>query len=97
LPEDESHYWRGAIDAIKGDYDAAMEQYRQAIRLRPGDVKWRYELALLYVQREMWDEALEQAQWCARLAPHLAEVRTLLERIHKARLAADNASKPDER
>lgn len=43
--------------AAPGLYDAAVEAYRQALRLRPGDAdaKWNYELAL----RER-DEAMQQ-------------------------------------
>lgn len=41
---------RGAADAeaARALYDAAVEAYRQALRLQPGDVdaKWNYELAL---------------------------------------------------
>jgi tetratricopeptide (TPR) repeat protein len=85
LPAAEAHYWRGAIHALQGDQLAAIEEYLQAIRLRPDHTPWRYELALMYVERGMWDEAHEQAQWCARLAPHLPEIRALRERIHQAR------------
>ncbi|MBI3467789.1 MAG: O-antigen ligase family protein [Planctomycetes bacterium] len=85
LPTAEAHYWRGAIRALQGDYQAAIEEYLQAIRLRPSHTPWRYELALMYADRDMWDEAHEQAQWCARLAPRLPEIRALLERIHQAR------------
>lgn len=44
--------------AAMGLYDAAVEAYRQALRLRPddGDAKWNYELAL----RERQDQMQQQ-------------------------------------
>lgn len=82
----ETHYWRGAILSLQGSFESAADEYVQAIKLRPGEMQWRYELALIYVQRGMWDQAHEQAQWCARMAPNLPEIRALLQQIHEARL-----------
>jgi tetratricopeptide (TPR) repeat protein len=85
LPNDELHYWRGALLFLQGDRPAATAEYQQAVKLRPGDVSWRYELALLYFQQGMLDKAHEQAQICARSAPDMPEVRALLKQIHEAR------------
>jgi len=82
---DERRYWRGAILALQGNYAAAADEYQQAVKLRPGDMQWRYELAQIYMQRGMWNEAHEQAQWCARIAPDVPEVRALLRQIQEAR------------
>jgi len=87
LPEDESYYLRGAIEAARERLPEAAASYERALELRPNEAQWRYELALLYQRLDMLDEAQSQASMCARIAPDRAEYRDLLEQIYKAKFS----------
>jgi tetratricopeptide (TPR) repeat protein len=87
LPEYESHYLRGAIDAARGRLPEAVASYERALELRPGETQWRYELALLYTRQDMLDEAQAQARMCARVEPERADYRALLKQIYRAKFS----------
>ncbi len=86
LPQDELYYLRGSIFGLKEVYPKAIENYARAVALRPEDVVWRYELALLLEREGRFGEAHRQATRCARLDPRRREYRDLLQRIHQTRL-----------
>ena len=83
LPEDEQQYLRGSIFALKKAYPEAIRSYSRAVELRPHELVWRYELALLLLREGLLDEALEHARLCARGAPRNWRYRALLELIYK--------------
>jgi tetratricopeptide (TPR) repeat protein len=86
LPADERHHLRGSVLALKGVNSEAIKSYADAVKLRPNEVVWRYEFALLLKREGLLDEAHAQAKQCARMAPAEREYRELLEQIHEARL-----------
>jgi tetratricopeptide (TPR) repeat protein len=59
-----------SLAVLLGRPDDAIVHYGRAVHLRPENVEWRYELALLLKQQGRLDEAREQAQWCLRIDKH---------------------------
>ncbi len=83
LPKDERQHLCGSIFALKGANSEAIQSYSRAVELRPHELVWRYELALLLQREGLLDEALKHARLCARGAPHSKKYRALLERIYE--------------
>ncbi|OHB70354.1 MAG: hypothetical protein A2V70_08400 [Planctomycetes bacterium RBG_13_63_9] len=93
-PEDEHCYLAGAALALQGQYAQAIADYTRAVRLRPRQTGWRYELALALKQQGMIAEAHEHAALCARMKPNQRQYRDLLEEINHTRLTSDPSSGP---
>ena len=91
LPADQQHRLHGFIDAALGRLPEAVESYRRAVQLRPSDVQWRYELAILLRDQGLSEEAEREAQWCVRAQPSRADYRELLDSI---RGLSPRASRP---
>lgn len=83
LPEDERQYLLGSIFALEDACPEAIQSYSRAVELRPHELVWRYELALLLQREGLLDEALKHARLCARGAPRSKKYRALLERIYE--------------
>jgi tetratricopeptide (TPR) repeat protein len=64
----------------------AISAYEEAIRLRPDQVEWRYELAVLLIENGMLEEARHHARWCARSQPRNRKFQQLLEQIVEQQL-----------
>lgn len=86
LPEEEWHYLRGSLYALKNQLPLAVQSYGRALALRPKQVRWRYELAMILRQQGLSEDAHEQAKWCVRQDPSSTEFRRLLQEINLARL-----------
>ena len=67
----------------------AIELYQAAVRLRPTEAAWRYELAQLLFQEGRWDAAIDEARMCAITDPRNPRYRILLEQIHETRLRSE--------
>jgi cytochrome c-type biogenesis protein CcmH/NrfG len=67
----------------KGDpasLDTAISEYRQAVRLRPGDADVHYALGAALFQKRDFDAAISEYREALRLAPDRALVREQLGR-----------------
>jgi tetratricopeptide (TPR) repeat protein len=67
------HYLRGAVQVELGDFNAAVESFRSALRLRPHDLAAGFRLAQSLAALARWDEAagtyrriLDEHHDCAR-------------------------------
>lgn len=85
--EDERCYWRAVALAVQEKYPEAVAESERAVRMRPRETAWRYQLALLLRRQGSLEEAHEHARLCAILDPSRREYRTLLEEVNLARLA----------
>jgi O-antigen ligase/tetratricopeptide (TPR) repeat protein len=86
LPADVRFHALGDIFALREDDEAAIDNYAQAVKLRPGEAAWHYDLARLYQRQRQWDAACEHATACAQMNPQRTEYRKLLRQVlaHKA-------------
>ena len=57
----------------KGDYDAALEYYRKAIRLDPKNAESYYNLANLYMTMNNPDKAIAEYKQAIRINPRYAK------------------------
>jgi Tfp pilus assembly protein PilF len=69
----------GAADAAAyaGQADAAVEYSRRAVAVNPWIPAYRRQLALLLMEKQLWDEVRAQCQAWMRLDPANAEARML--------------------
>ena len=77
------YYLRAVVYRAEGNTEQAIETYRQAIELAPGQTAWRYELATLLKESGRLSEALDEARWCARSDFSSTAYRGLLEEISR--------------
>jgi len=63
----------GWFYAFKGDYNRAIEYYREAIRINPDDAAAHYNLGSALQNLERYDEAEEEYREAIRINPDLAE------------------------
>ena len=68
----------GDIEARKERFDQAVEAYRQAVALAPGDENFPLKLAMLLVRQQTFEPAIVLLRKSAALFPQSARVRTLL-------------------
>lgn len=87
----ERDYFLGRACELRGATAEAIEHYTKAVKLNPWADAWRYRLAVLLHGEGRDDEALEQARGCAQRSPGNVEYRTLLQRIHRARLTTKSS------
>jgi O-antigen ligase/tetratricopeptide (TPR) repeat protein len=85
-PQGQHRYWQGAVYALQQRHAEAIASYSQAIKLRPENDAWRYELAVLLAEQGQFDEAREQAKWCARISPHNPQYHEFLKQLHQRTL-----------
>jgi len=88
LSEDEKCYLRASALAIRGRYGEAIAEGERAVRMRPRQLPWRYELALLLRTQGSLEAAHEHARVCAMLNPANRDYRQLLQEIDFARVTA---------
>ncbi len=62
----------------KNQTEAAIECYREALRLKYEQVDWRYELAVLLVENNLFKEAMRETRICLQLRPEFMEAKNLL-------------------
>lgn len=72
---------RGALRARLGEIDAAIQDYRGALRCDPGRVTARADLALLYQQRGLHQQAWEEIDHALETAPEACAPRVAAGRI----------------
>ena len=86
MGDDERHYLRAAARLLEGRRAEAAAEYELAVAIRPRDVEWRYELAVLLKAEGKLAQAHEHACLCAATQPRNAHYRALLESINHDRL-----------
>jgi tetratricopeptide (TPR) repeat protein len=82
----EQHYYRGRLNAFTNRFDAAIEDYRAAIKLEPHSLAWRHEFAALLTQQGRLNEAHDEAQICYMIDPHDPKCEQLLRSIIRLQL-----------
>ncbi len=83
-----THVSLARSDLERGDSDAAIERYRQALKKNYGHVGWHYELASLLAQAGRVEEAMHEARICLRLRSDHRPARRLLEELSLLPVAA---------
>jgi tetratricopeptide (TPR) repeat protein len=69
-----AHLWLGNVESTRGDYQAAMEQFRTVLAARPDDPEALNNLAYLLAEHaNQTTEALKYAQRAKELVPDSAE------------------------
>jgi protein O-mannosyl-transferase len=65
----EAHARLGLVLSKEGRLDEAIQQYREALRLKPDDADAHYDLANALYRKRLWDEAIAEYQEDLRLNP----------------------------
>ena len=73
LDQSTIYFYRGAAYYYKGDYDRAITDYDQAIRLQPDLAGAYYNRGLTYADKGDYDRAIADYDQAIRLRPDLAE------------------------
>ena len=76
------HYLRGDVYSCAEQFDLAIEQYRQAVKLRPDFIKARSNLAEVLAQEGKYTEAIEHYVEVLRLRPDLPDIYSNLGRVY---------------
>lgn len=69
----EIYHHRAYASIMGGDYDAALRDYYELIRLKPKDATLYYGRACAYVRKGQYDEAIADCTQAIQLDPRLAE------------------------
>ena len=62
----------------ENDNEAAIENYRRALALDYGQVRWRFSLAKLLAETGRVSEAIHEARICLRTRPHFKPAEQLI-------------------
>jgi hypothetical protein len=65
----EAHARLGLVLSKEGRLDEAINQYREALRLKPDDADAHYDLANALYRKGLWDEAISQYREDLKLSP----------------------------
>lgn len=69
---------RAQVYATMGDYEGALDTYRQSLEQDDAYHQTHLALAQLYTQHEQWDEAIDSLQRVVELSPRLPDAYSLL-------------------
>lgn len=79
MPGGERARAEGRALVLLGQREEAVAPYERAVLLGPGELKWRYELALLLKELTRYEEAHAHAVVCSRSEPDNGRYRILME------------------
>lgn len=79
------YFERGNAHIEKKEYDKAIEQYQQALRLEPDSAVIHAALGWAYYNVGMLDAAILEAEEVNRLNPNNPELQKILELLHQQR------------
>ncbi len=66
----EAHARLGLVLSKEGRLDEAINQYREALRLKPDDADAHYDLANTLYRKGLWDEAVDEYREDLKLSPN---------------------------
>ncbi len=87
----ESHLDRGASLLYQGNYEAARKEFEQALKLDPGYLKARVNLATAYYRLERFKDAERELVYCIRKDPSYLNARFNLAIVYQAERKLDEA------
>ena len=61
-----------------GDVDDAIYEYNRAIKLKPNDDTYYFDLGTIYQQREQWREAVNNYERASKIAPQVSMYRAAI-------------------
>jgi tetratricopeptide (TPR) repeat protein len=70
----EVHYHLGKVHQLQGNLDSAGIEYELALKSNPEDLYARHALAVTYMDRQLWDQALSQYKMILRFRKQDPEV-----------------------
>jgi tetratricopeptide (TPR) repeat protein len=88
--DDVAWYVRAHASFLMGQPRNAEYEFAEAIRLRPNDPGYHFDLGDAYAQQEKWPEALREFETALRLDPNNPQYRTAIAEVY---CATDNASR----
>jgi len=83
----------GVAAALADDWDAAVRQWTEAVRMDPGSAAARNNLAIAFEKRGDWEAARSEYEAAVRLDPDDLTIRTNYAAF-KARLESARARRP---
>jgi len=78
LPLDTRYIERGLSCYQKGDYNEAIKQFQEALKLNPGKAEIHYNLGLTYQAKGLLNEAVEEYRKALEVNPEDAETHNNL-------------------
>ena len=78
LPLDTRYIERGLSCYQKGDYNEAIKQFQEALKLNPGKAEIHYNLGLTYQAKGLLNEAVEEYRKVLEVNPEDAETHNNL-------------------
>lgn len=81
MPEEKYFELLGRIHRLRSEWKLATQAFSQALKLRPSEVRWRYQLADSYLQAGDLRQAEEAISLCIRLDRTNTQYRALQRKI----------------
>ena len=75
-----AEYWKGVHATTSYDLDTALQAFKRSISLAPEEIQPHQELAEVYVEKAMFEEARSEFEWLATRRPEAPDVITGLAR-----------------
>lgn len=76
----QAEYWRGVHATTSYDLDTALEAFKRSIELAPSEIRPHQELAEVYLEKAMFEEAKAEFEWLVQRKPEAPEIITGLAR-----------------
>ncbi len=67
------HFEQGWVYAEKGLWDDAVSEFKEAVRLDPGDARAHHSLGVAFARKDLWDLAFLEFKEAIRLEPELPQ------------------------
>jgi tetratricopeptide (TPR) repeat protein len=92
-PESLAHAYnnRGNAYALKGDYDLAIQNYDQSIKVFPGDVKALYNRGRTYKRKGEYDRAVADLDEAIKLDPYYTNAIVVRAQVYENKREYDRA------
>jgi tetratricopeptide (TPR) repeat protein len=92
-PESLAHAYnnRGNAYALKGDYDLAIQNYDQSIKVFPGDVKALYNRGRTYKRKGEYDRAVADLDEAIKLDPYYTNAFVVRAQVYESKREYDRA------
>jgi tetratricopeptide (TPR) repeat protein len=80
------YYLLAGLDELDENLHGAIDNLQHAVRLRPNELSWRYELAVLLKEDGRTQEARDELKWCVWSRPNDKKYHALMEELTRARV-----------